>query len=80
MVMNYYKNGKLQMKATYLSLDPEIKDGICTWYFKSRSVCRTANYSMCKTDGFYYFQQSNWLNNAYKYSLKNKSIDSLQNF
>lgn len=78
-VVNYYRNGKTQMKATFLSIDPEIKEGICTWYNKNGKVKEIVNYSNYKTNVFHYFDQSRMLDNAYKDALKNKSIDSLQN-
>lgn len=79
-ISNYYKNGKVQMRATYLSLEPEIKDGICTWYTKSGKIKEVVQYSKYKSDDFHYFEQSRIIENAYKNSLKNKSIDSLQHF
>lgn len=33
-VADYYNSGKLQMTGSYISLSPEIKDGIFTWYNK----------------------------------------------
>lgn len=35
LVSDYYNTGERQMTGTYLSLDPEVKDGQFTWWFKN---------------------------------------------
>jgi protein TonB len=35
LVSDYYNTGELQMKGTYSSLDPDVRDGQFTWWFKN---------------------------------------------
>ena len=35
LVSDYYNTGELQMTGTYLSLEPEVKDGQFIWWFKN---------------------------------------------
>lgn len=35
LVSDYYNTGELQMTGTYSSLEPEVKDGQFTWWFKN---------------------------------------------
>jgi protein TonB len=34
-VEDYFNSGKIQMKGTYLSLSPEVKNGTFTWYYEN---------------------------------------------
>jgi protein TonB len=35
LVSDYYNTGEIQMRGTYSSLEPEVKDGQFTWWFKN---------------------------------------------
>ena len=77
-VTYYYKNGKVQMKATCISLDPEIKDGVCIWYRKNGNVKDSVKYSKYTSDEAENIRQYNMIDKAIDYSYKKKNIDSLQ--
>lgn len=34
-VEDYFNSGKIQMKGTYISLSPEVKNGTFTWYYEN---------------------------------------------
>lgn len=78
-VTDHYKNGRMQMKATFVSLDPEIMDGVCIWYKKNGKIKDSVLYSHYLSDKTEMLKQNKLIYDAVKYVEKNRSVDTLEN-
>lgn len=67
-VMDYYLNGTLQMNGIYKSLNPEIKEGLFTYYYENGNKSSQGNYFANTKNGLntlYYNSGSIWLQENY---------------
>ncbi|MBL7891147.1 MAG: hypothetical protein JNL63_00845 [Bacteroidia bacterium] len=77
-VIDYYKNGRIQMKGTCISLDPEIMDGVCIWYKSNGKIKDSVFYSHYLSDKAELAKQNKLIDDASRYSVDKRNIDSLE--
>jgi len=70
----FYKTNQLQMKGTYISLTPEIKDGYFEWYHANGKISQQSNFENGKHIGEYLLYHENG-----NLEVKTTIVNGLQN-
>lgn len=69
-IRDFFNNGVLQMEAGATSINPEILDGKCSYYYENGNVKATGTYIAGKETGvWYYYNKKGNLTDTYNYTL-----------